>query len=123
MSSDATNASFGLIDHVPAVHRLREHDGFGPIAFRRMFDASAFSSPIDFVDVTVVPPGSTIGKHAHLGTEEIYIILAGTPIVEVDGDARRLAPGDVSVVRSGSSHSLVNDTDANVRIGVVQVRV
>ncbi len=123
MPSEAELAVFCTIGSVPAVERSREHDGVGTIRFRRMFDASAFSSPIDFVDVTVVPPGSTIGKHTHVGTEEIYIVLAGAPLVEVDGDARRLLPGDVSVVRSGGSHALVNDSGSDVQIAVVQVRI
>jgi oxalate decarboxylase/phosphoglucose isomerase-like protein (cupin superfamily) len=115
--------NFAVIDEVLTVRRMGEHQGVGPISFRRMLDGSAFESPIDFVDVTTVPPGSTIGSHAHDGTEEIYIILSGTPLVEVDGDIRRLAIGDVAVVRSGGSHSLTNDTSGDVFIGVVQVRI
>jgi mannose-6-phosphate isomerase-like protein (cupin superfamily) len=56
-------------------------------------------------------------------TEELYYIVDGTPIVTVDGDSRRLSRGDVSVVRSGQWHELVNDTAQAVEIFVVQVRV
>jgi mannose-6-phosphate isomerase-like protein (cupin superfamily) len=115
--------NFAFTDEVLAVRRTREHEGVGPISFRRMLDESAFQSAVDFVDVTIVPAGSTIGSHAHNGTEEIYIILSGTPLVEIDGESRRLTSGDVAVVRSGGSHSLTNDTSHDVRIGVVQVRV
>jgi mannose-6-phosphate isomerase-like protein (cupin superfamily) len=107
----------------PPIRRQAEHGGLGEIAFRRLLAAGAFSSAIDFVDASVIMPGSTIGRHQHVQTEELYYIVDGTPIVTVDGDSRRLSRGDVSVVRSGQWHELVNDTAQAVEIFVVQVRV
>ena len=98
------------------------HDGNGPIAFRRLLDESDFSSPIDFVDFTIIPPGSTIGTHRHVGNDEIYFIVQGRPRVAVDGNERRLEPGAVAIVRSGQTHCLVNDSSDEVKILVIQVR-
>lgn len=107
---------------VEPIHRNSEHGGTGPINFRRLLKGSDFASSIDFVDYSSIPPGSTIGRHDHFGTEELYYVVAGTPIVGVDGVHRRLEPGDVAVVRSGQWHELINDTDQTVTIFVVQAR-
>lgn len=113
---------FTSVDEIAAIHREREHGGAGPIVFRRLLTADVFSAPIDFVDVTVVPPGSMIGLHEHRGCDELYFILSGAPLVRVDDEERRLRRGAVAVVRSGGSHALVNDTAEPVEIFVIQVR-
>jgi mannose-6-phosphate isomerase-like protein (cupin superfamily) len=98
------------------------HDGYGPIEFRRLLNQSDFSSPIDFVDFTIIPAGSTIGAHRHDGNDEIYFIVEGSPRVAIDGNERRLEPGGIAVVRSGQTHGLVNDSKLPVKIFVIQVR-
>jgi mannose-6-phosphate isomerase-like protein (cupin superfamily) len=98
------------------------HGGMGPIEFRRLLAQSDFETHIDFVDYTVIPPGSTIGLHEHNGNEEIYFIVTGKPRISVNGQERRLERGSIAVVRSGQTHQLVNDTNENVAIFVIQVR-
>src|SRR5213082_3181787 len=98
------------------------HGGRGPIEFRRLLTQADFATSVDFVDFTVVPPGSTIGAHEHSGNEEIYFISAGAPRISVDGEERRLEEGSIAVVHSGQTHQLINDTSENVEIFVIQVR-
>lgn len=100
-----------------------DHGGAGPIEFRRLLDAAAFRSSIDFIDYSTILPGSVIGRHEHRGNEELYFVAAGNPIVTVNGVSRRLTRGDVTIVRSGQWHALVNDTADPVDILVVQVRL
>lgn len=121
-TSGYTLENFASLATSNATHRTAEHGGVGPIAFRRLFRDGDFATPIEFVDVTIIYPGSTIGRHEHVGNEEIYFILGGSPRVIVSGNERRLARGDVTVVRSGQWHELINDTTEDVTIGVVQVR-
>src|SRR6185437_11470908 len=113
--------AFSSVDAVPPITRRHEHGGEGPIAFRRIFDSADFASAIDFVDYTRIPPGSTIGRHEHYENEEIYFVVAGTPLMTVDGEVSRLAPGSFSIVRSSGWHELVNDTAENTEILVIQV--
>jgi oxalate decarboxylase/phosphoglucose isomerase-like protein (cupin superfamily) len=116
------NAYVSLTD-VEAVERSAEHGGCGTILFRRLLDASAFAAPVDFVDFTIVPPGSSIGRHTHHGNEELYFVVSGTPLMRVSGTERRISSGTVAVVRNDGWHELINDTSGNVEILVVQVRV
>ncbi len=111
-----------LRDRSP-ISRSNEHGGRNEILFRRLWSSQDFAAPIDFVDFTVIPPNSTIGWHKHEANEEAYFIAAGTPLVRVQGDQRRLDRGDIAVVHSGESHELINDTDADVEILVFQVSI
>ena len=116
------NAFVSLTDVEP-VERSGEHGGSGPITFRRLLDARGFQAPVDFVDFTVVPPGSTIGRHTHVGSEELYFVASGNPLMRVSGREERLSRGSVTVVHHEGWHELINDTSENVEILVVQVRV
>ena len=113
--------SFAGVPEMPALLREREHGGEGAIWFRRLLSSEEFQSKIDFVDFTIIPPGSTIGRHAHIANEEVYLVSSGSPIVKVQGEERRLIEGAVAVVHSGQWHELVNDTPQDVRIFVIQV--
>ena len=115
--------SFTILSEIDAITRINEHGGSNQIAFRRLCSESDFDSPIDFIDFTVIPSQSTIGWHAHQGNEEAYFIAAGRPLMRVQDEVRRLTKGDLSVVRSGESHELINDTDEDVEILVFQVRL
>jgi mannose-6-phosphate isomerase-like protein (cupin superfamily) len=103
--------------------RSAEHGGVGPIEFRRVLDKADFNAPVDFVDYTVIPPGSTIGLHRHEANEELYFIVAGSPLMRVNGEEARLQPGGFAIVHDGGSHELINDSLGNVEILVIQVKV
>jgi mannose-6-phosphate isomerase-like protein (cupin superfamily) len=97
------------------------HGGRGVIQFRRMLEAE-LQSKISFLDYTVVPPGSSIGYHAHLDTEEIYIVLEGTGLMTVDGEDQQVVRGDVVFNRRGGSHGLANNGTTDLEIMVVEGR-
>ena len=114
--------SFNSVAETQAQLRMNEHDGYGPILFRRLLERPDSCSPIDFADYTIVHPGSEIGWHQHVGSEELYFIVAGTPLVRVNERQARLGPGSLSLVHDGGSHALINDTQEDVALLVVQIR-
>jgi mannose-6-phosphate isomerase-like protein (cupin superfamily) len=112
-----------FVDTSQAVIATRhgEHGGNGPVYCSRLLTSTDFDARVDFVDHTVIPAGSTIGLHEHRGNEEFYFLLRGAPRIRVDGHEVRASPGMIALVRSGQSHELVNDTDEEVEILVVQI--
>lgn len=96
------------------------------------------SSVVFFHEVTI-PPGKVEGTHRHIGTEELYYIVAGqgtaymgedddpglanAPVREVDvfgfgpTRVRELAvkPGDVIFTKSGGIHGIRNDSGEPLR--------
>lgn len=59
--------------------------------------------------------------HAESDEEEFVFVLEGTPDVWLDGYLHRLAPGDAVGLPAGTGicHTLINNTDAVVRLLVV----
>jgi mannose-6-phosphate isomerase-like protein (cupin superfamily) len=55
-----------------------------------------------------VPPGVRTQRHHHPKTEEIYYILRGTGIMEIEGQLRQVVPGDAIAIGPGKSHRIEN---------------
>jgi quercetin dioxygenase-like cupin family protein len=50
--------------------------------------------------------GTHVGRHRHEHTEQVMLVLAGSLTLEVDGERRDMAEGDVAVVNRGREHEL-----------------
>ena len=98
------------------------HGGKGEIIFRRVLDEE-FSSGIEFLDYTVMPPKTTIGYHQHVGSEEVYVILSGSGKMLLNGEEKRVWQNDVILASDGDWHGLENETDENLIILVFEGRV
>ncbi|MDR2471878.1 MAG: cupin domain-containing protein [Treponema sp.] len=55
-----------------------------------------------------LPPGASIGQHAHTEDTEFYLILEGTGTVNDNGVDRAVAKGDVMITGGGETHSIAN---------------
>ena len=104
-------------DHVQA------HDGVGTIAFKRVIEHGAHGA-YRFLDLSVIPPGATIGAHTHtMDNEELYIVVSGTGVMMLDGEEFPVGPGHVVINRPGGTHGLRNTGAANMRLVVIEVCV
>jgi mannose-6-phosphate isomerase-like protein (cupin superfamily) len=95
------------------------HGGRGEILTSRVVERA--EGALRFVDLTVVPPGASIGLHRHGDDEEIYVIIDGEGLMTVDGVATRVGAGDVVLNDPGGSHGLENDGTVPLRLVVVDV--
>jgi mannose-6-phosphate isomerase-like protein (cupin superfamily) len=123
VQSQSTKNIFGRVGDAQVITRSQEHGGIGQVQFRRIFADDVFQSPIDFVDFTTIPAGATIGCHEHHGNEELYYVARGRPTVILNGEKRRLEQGCFTIVRDGECHELINDSDGDVDILVIQVSI
>lgn len=64
----------------------------------------------DFFGVARLPVGADIKEHLHEETDELYYILRGYATIKVDGQERKIRPGDCILTRKGSSHSVYDVT-------------
>jgi mannose-6-phosphate isomerase-like protein (cupin superfamily) len=97
------------------------HGGIGQVSVSRPLVSSDFVGPWHFVDYAVLPPGSTIGLHRHGEDEELYFILEGEGAMTVDGERRRVRPGDLILNSPGGTHGLENDSDQELGVLVIEV--
>jgi mannose-6-phosphate isomerase-like protein (cupin superfamily) len=56
----------------------------------------------------VLPVGSSVGRHHHLETEEVYYILRGTGEMTVGDETRAVETGDAIFIPRGYTHTLEN---------------
>ncbi|MBX5474816.1 MAG: cupin domain-containing protein, partial [Thermoleophilia bacterium] len=61
-------------------------------------------------------PGQATRRHYHRRSEEIYVVTAGSGELEVDGERRRVRPGDAILIPPGAWHTLENDGPSELRI-------
>jgi uncharacterized cupin superfamily protein len=70
-------------------------------------------------------PGNFVVFHVHHGSEELLIVLRGTPTLRTNDGERKLEEGDVVHFPPGpaGAHGLRNDTDDDVRYVMAGTRV
>jgi len=51
-------------------------------------------------------PGQATERHSHRDSEEIYFLLEGGGVMEIDGDSREVAAGDAILIPPGARHML-----------------
>ena len=87
------------------------HDGEGLVKIANLFNGY-FHSSLQLLHYTVLPPHSSIGMHTHGDDEEIYIILEGSGVMDVDGENVPVKKGDVILNRPFGTHALRNHSDS-----------
>ena len=68
-----------------------------------------------FAEATL-EPGQATERHLHRATEEIYLVTKGSGELEVDGERRRVRPGDAVLIPPGAWHTLENDGTSELTI-------
>lgn len=53
-----------------------------------------------------VPAGTATQRHYHRLAEEFYFILSGSGEMEVNGETRRVVPGDAILIPPGAWHTI-----------------
>ena len=97
------------------------HAGIGHVLTTRVEEAARIGAA-NFIDLTEVPPGHSIGYHRHtFDNEEIYIVVNGRGRMTVDGEEVQVGPGDVVVNSGGGAHGLVNTGSEPMRLVVIEI--
>jgi mannose-6-phosphate isomerase-like protein (cupin superfamily) len=103
--------------------QMNSHDGKGPVGLYEVWGRDDFQSNCDFIDRVTIPPGSEVGYHRHGENEEMYIILSGEGTMTIEGEPRRITAGDMILNPVGGAHGLVNDSEVEIDILVIQMSV
>ncbi|MFJ7151558.1 cupin domain-containing protein [Streptomyces sp. NPDC100445] len=98
----------------------RDHGGLGTILAHRLFARRPGGPGADFIDLAVLPPGTSIGRHRHGDDRETYVVLEGGGLMHRDGEEFRVGPGDVVVNDPHGEHGLLNDGARELRLLVFE---
>lgn len=99
----------------------RCHDGEGDLICQVVLDTADSQLGIRYMHHDWLEPGASIGEHLHQGTEELYFIVSGSGLMLLDGKCIPVGPGDVSLVESGHTHGITNNTKNLLEILVLCV--
>jgi mannose-6-phosphate isomerase-like protein (cupin superfamily) len=73
------------------------------------------TSAQSLAEATLEPDQAT-QRHYHRQSEEIYLVTKGSGSLEVDGETRRVRPGDAILIPPGAWHTLENDGTSELTI-------
>jgi mannose-6-phosphate isomerase-like protein (cupin superfamily) len=73
-------------------------------------------TPVQSLAEATLEPGQATERHHHGRTEEIYLVTKGSGSLEVDGETRRVRPGDAILIQPGEWHTLENDGTSELTI-------
>ncbi|MCB9666264.1 MAG: mannose-1-phosphate guanylyltransferase/mannose-6-phosphate isomerase [Alphaproteobacteria bacterium] len=104
-ASEQTRAVVGRLADAARAEAASAITGPRPWGQARLLDAG----PGWAVKRLEVRPGEALSLQVHAHRAERWVVVSGTPAVELDGVVRTLAPGEVVEVPAGCAHRLVND--------------
>ncbi len=99
---------------------LANHGGVGTILWKRLVTGGHMYGAWESFEYARMEPGSSVGRHEHSRTEEVYLVLSGTGVLEVDGVESVLGPGDAAITPLGSVHAFRPSGDQSVEFLVIE---
>ena len=95
------------------------HDGAGELIGRIVVKDGDSDLTLRFVHDDTIPAGVSIGEHPHDENEEVYYVIEGEGTLIYDGKEYPVGAGDVSVVKRGHTHGIVNSSPEPMRLLVI----
>ena len=80
--------------------------GEGNVTITHLFTKEEMQSRSRLCARLIIPPGASIGMHAHDHEEELYYIIGGRCEINDSGKTVELGPGDAVLTGGGASHSI-----------------
>lgn len=85
----------------------------------KSMEARMFYDGLNRIMKARLQPGASIGLHTHDVSSEIIFITKGEGHVLYDGEMLTLQAGDCHYCAKGHSHSLINDSEADLEFTAV----
>ena len=74
-----------------------------------------YTAALSLAEATL-EPGQATERHYHRASEEIYVVTGGAGTLEIDGETRRVHPGEAILIAPGAWHRLENVGTSELRI-------
>lgn len=81
---------------------------------KKQISVHAFADEKNKIMYGKIEPGASIGLHTHETSSEIVYILKGKGKVLYDGEYEQVKQGVCHYCPKGHTHSLINDSDADI---------
>jgi quercetin dioxygenase-like cupin family protein len=95
--------------------------GTGTTLLHRLLSGPQTDSTLDIAEHVVFLNGASCGLHQHTRNEEIYYVLGGAGVVDMDGRRLDVHSGDLIITPLGSTHRVGARDGTDLAILVVEV--
>lgn len=83
--------------------------GTGAVTITHYFTQDEFGAKCRLCAELLLPPGASIGPHAHQDEDEVFIIQRGIATMTDNGREIHAGPGDAVITGKGGAHSIANN--------------
>jgi len=95
-------------DSLAVEERVNMRGGEGTVTIAHACAAGGLPPGLRLHAKITLPPGASIGEHAHENETELFYVLAGRGEMLNQGAWEALSPGDATSTGGGASHALRN---------------
>ncbi|MDP6470382.1 MAG: cupin domain-containing protein [Kiritimatiellia bacterium] len=95
--------------------------GDGSVEIKHFITREEWTANTRLCAELTLPPGASIGSHQHLKEDEVYIITAGSGLIDDGSGAERVSVGDAILTGNGETHTIRNDGDVPLTLIAVIV--
>ncbi len=101
--------------------QLRSRDDATPFTtkdgstIRVLLDAAEGGAANQSLAEAELQPGQATERHYHAATEELYVLLDGSGVMEVDGEQGEVVAGEAILIPPGAWHEIRAGADAPLR--------
>ena len=96
--------------------RRNMRGGAGEVTIRNFFSKEDFKAKVRLCASMSLPPGASIGLHQHETEDEVYIVTAGSGLLDDTKTQTPVSAGDAILTGRGESHAISNDGKTNLEI-------
>lgn len=90
--------------------------GEGTVKMLQLLEMEEMQEKMRVCSIASIPPGVSIGHHAHEKDSEIYFVLEGEVKVLDNGEETTMKAGDIMFTCNGESHQLWNESDKEAKM-------
>lgn len=95
--------------------------GEGAARYRRALEPTVFLTNWSYMDHLLLAPGTSEGRHRHMGVEEVYYVMNGNGQAQVNAETAAIKSGDAVPVRLGEVHAFRNDSPADLELMIIGI--
>jgi mannose-6-phosphate isomerase-like protein (cupin superfamily) len=110
-------------DRMTVEKREKMREGNGTVTVVHCIEGKgAVQNNTNLLAELTLPPGASIGRHAHNGETECFVFLEGTGAANDNGTEISVKPGDTLVTGGGAFHSLTNTGSTPLKLLAVIIK-